>query len=64
MNVEKKYGGMTVNERLYMSGKMADFDKAVSEKDTDKVKSILKAVELDELSINAILEALSLIAKK
>lgn len=51
---------MTVNERLYVSGYMDEFDKAVKEKDFQKVKLILEAVELNEESIKPILEQLSL----
>ena len=43
-----KYSMMTVNERLYVSGLMDEFDKAVKEKDITKVKAILKSVELNE----------------
>lgn len=51
-----KYSGMTVNERLYASGYIDEFDRAVQEKDLDKVKSILKELELDEVSIKSILK--------
>ncbi|WP_162838820.1 hypothetical protein [Aquimarina longa] len=51
---------MTVNERLYASGLMDEFDKAVENKNIDKVKSILKKVELNETSIKPILESLDL----
>jgi hypothetical protein len=64
MKTKAKYSGMTVNERLYASGKIAAFDKAVAEKDVTKVTSILQEVEADELSIRSILEELSLIGKK
>ena len=47
----EKYKGMTVNERLYVSGLMDEFDKAVAKKDTPKVVEILKEVELDDTSI-------------
>jgi len=57
-----KYQGMTVNERLYVSGLMDAFDKAVKEKDIPKVKSILENVELNEESIKPILKALGLLA--
>lgn len=57
-----KYQGMTVNERLYVSGLMDAFDKAVKEKDIPKVKSILENVELSEESIKPILKALGLLA--
>ena len=62
--MNNKYPGMTVNERLYVSGLMNKFDKAVKEKDVDEVISILKDVELtDEASINPILEQLGLTQK-
>lgn len=46
--VENKYGGMTVNERLYFSGLMDKYDTAVERKDAAEVISILKEVELSE----------------
>jgi hypothetical protein len=55
-----KYGGMTVNERLYVSGLMDKFDEAVKEKNGDLVISILKEVEINDLSIVPILEHLGL----
>ena len=59
-----QYKGMTVNERLYVSGLMEEFDKAVREKDVGKVARILKEVEItDESSIRAILEELRLVEK-
>ena len=58
--MENKYAGMTVNERLYVSGLMDDFDKAVSEKNTAEVVRILRMVELGQDSINPILEQLGL----
>ena len=61
MNI--KYAGMTVNERLFISGLMKDFDKAVKKKDVDKISSILKEVELTESSIIPILEQLGLLCK-
>lgn len=57
-----KYSGMTVNERLYVSELMDAFDKAVKEKDIQKVKSILENVELNEESIKPILKDLGLFA--
>ena len=50
------YRGMTVNERLYESGQMNDFENAVYWKDTDKIIKILKNVQLDDANISAILE--------
>lgn len=58
--MNNNYAGMTVNERLYVSGLMDKFDKAVDEKNVNEVVSILKAVELNDLSINPILEQLGL----
>lgn len=55
-----KYKGMTVNERLYVSGYMDEYDKAVKEKDITKIREILQKVELNEKSIKPILEHLGL----
>lgn len=59
--MENKYSGMTVNERLYVSGLMDEFDKAVEERDKERVRSILSNVELTEESIRPILEKLGLL---
>lgn len=53
--MESKYSGMTVNERLYVSGFMEQFDKAIEERDIKKVIAILKKVELNDASIKPIL---------
>jgi len=58
--MENKYAGMTVNERLYVSGLMDEFDKAVEEKNADRVRNILEKVGLTEESIKPILEELGL----
>lgn len=58
--MENKYAGMTVNERLYVSGLMDVFDKVVDEKNVDSIRSILEKVELTEKSIKPILEQLQL----
>ena len=55
-----KYLGMTVNERLYVSGKLTKFDNAVSNKNTKEVIKILKSVDLDIESIIPILEQFGL----
>ncbi|MDY0078890.1 MAG: hypothetical protein RBR87_16600 [Bacteroidales bacterium] len=55
-----KYKGMTVNERLYLSGFMDEYDKAVKEKNVEKIREILQKVELNEISIEPILEQLGL----
>lgn len=54
--MSNKYAGMTVNERLHVSGLMASFDEAVEKKDTEKARAILKEIELTEESIRPILE--------
>ncbi len=51
---------MTVNERLYFSGLMDEYDKAVEKKDAQKVHEILEKIELTEANIKPILEHLSL----
>lgn len=56
----EKYKGMTVNERLYVSGLMPAFDKAIKEKNIEEAKSILYQVELKEDNIKKILESLGL----
>lgn len=58
--MDNKYSGMTVNERLYVSGLMDEFDRAVKDKNSEKVRAILKKVELTEASIKPILEKLEL----
>lgn len=62
--MNNQYAGMTVNERLYVSGLMEEFDKAVADKNVDKVILILKKVDLSDLSIDPILEQLNLIKGK
>ena len=61
MNImDDQYAGMTVNERLYVSGLIEDFDKAVAAKDVQLVVTILKKVDLTEPSIGPILKSLGL----
>lgn len=55
MDSKSKYSGMTVNERLYISGLIDKYYEAVREKDIDAAISILKAVDLSEDNIRAIL---------
>jgi hypothetical protein len=55
-----KYLGMTVNERLFVSGLLKDFDKAVEQNDRSKIVEILKKVELKEVSIRDIIVSLKL----
>jgi hypothetical protein len=58
MKDESKYAGMTVNERLYVSGNLPKFDNAVKERDVEKVVEILMQVELKRAAIEPILEQL------
>lgn len=55
-----EYSGMTVNERLYASGLIKKFDKAVAQKNIKEIILILKKVELTDESIYPILEKLGL----
>jgi len=54
--MECKYLGMTVNERLYVSGLFDEFNKAVEEERIEDVICILKDVEINEESIGPILK--------
>ncbi len=58
--MENKYAGMTVNERLFASGLMDEFDDAVKENNYLKVRTILEQVELTENSIRPLLENLNI----
>ncbi len=56
-----EYVGMTINERLYISGYMDKFDKAVTKNDVNAIISILKKVDItDELSIRDIIRSIGL----
>lgn len=48
-------GGMTVNERLYLTGLMDTFDKAKN-KDKELARMILEAIRVDKQSIDKILD--------
>lgn len=54
MRDQKQYSGMTVNERLYASGQMDEFDK-FRKSDIQKAYEILQKVELPDESIRPIL---------
>jgi|GEM_PF-2483634 len=51
-----QYAGMTVNERLVVSGLMGSFEGAIMRKDFVKAKEVLESVGLGEENIRAILE--------
>ena len=53
MDNKSKYFGMTVNERLYVSGLSEKYYEAVEKKDIETAISILKAVDLGEENIKA-----------
>lgn len=53
MDSKSKYSGMTVNERLYISGLIDKYYEVVREKDINAAISILKAVDLGEDNIRA-----------
>jgi hypothetical protein len=55
--MDNKYKGMTVNERLWVSGLSDEFDKAIKEKDVNKAIRILEKVELTKPNIDPILES-------
>jgi|CXWL01.1.fsa_nt_gi hypothetical protein len=50
---EKEAAGMTVNERLWVSGLMATYDDAVMNRDVRMMTDILKRIYLDQESIEA-----------
>jgi hypothetical protein len=56
MNMDSKYVGMTVNERLYVAGVLEKYETAIEEKNIPEVVEILKTVELTEGNIIPILK--------
>ncbi len=58
--MDKKYTGMTVNERLYVSGLMDAFDKAIELRDDVEITRILREVELADKSIKPILDKIKM----
>lgn len=48
--------GMTVNERLYVSGLMEEYDKAVEIRDVEGISRILSKLFIDQTGIEAIIE--------
>ena len=43
-----EYAGMTVNERLYVSGQLDDYEQACKRKDRERMTEILRRVEISE----------------
>jgi hypothetical protein len=51
---------MTVNERLFVSGLLGDFDEAVAQRDIAELERILRSVYLEPENIQAVIsQALS-----
>jgi hypothetical protein len=48
-------GGMTVNERLHVTGLMKEFDKSLKS-DKEKAKRILELLQVDKVSVDAIIK--------
>jgi cyclopropane fatty-acyl-phospholipid synthase-like methyltransferase len=46
MQIMSKFGGMTVNERLYEAGFFPIWDEALKNADKNKLREILSQVEL------------------
>jgi hypothetical protein len=55
---EKQASGMTLNERLYLTGLLGDFDKARNEGDVAKLRSILRKVYIPTEKIDPLIEGL------
>ena len=51
---------MTVNERLFIGGLLQEFDKAVEEKNVEKIITILKAIELPDSAIDPVLKSIGM----
>jgi hypothetical protein len=47
------FSGMTLNERLAMSGLLDEFEKAKKAKNTQRLVQILQEVEVDEKTIES-----------
>ena len=57
---DNKYDGMTVNERLFVSGFLDEFQHYIDVKDKDNIVLILKKLEVDDSSINTFLAKIGL----
>ena len=51
MNNPEIFNGTTVNERLYLSGKMREFDRAIKKDNRNNAYRILRELKVDEPSI-------------
>jgi hypothetical protein len=59
LEVEDLIKGTTVNERLYISGLMNEFDKAM-ESDKERARFILRALHVGEENIEEIIKSASI----
>ncbi len=55
INKVDRLGGMTVNERLHVTGLMKEFDKSLKS-DKEKAKRILELLQVDKVSVDAIIK--------
>ncbi len=53
---EDEARGMTVNERLFLSGQMNHFDEAIAHRNIPELERILRSVYLEPDSIRAVIE--------
>lgn len=51
---EKRAAGMTVNERLWVSGLVSEFDKAIEDKNEKEFREICRRVFLSEENITVL----------
>ena len=63
MQQEENHSGMTVNERLYASGLLEEFEMAIRIKNVERVVQILKEVQLTDRNIRPILENYCLVTR-
>jgi hypothetical protein len=54
------FDGMTVNERLFVSGRLSQFDDAVARRDPSTVARLLQEVDVDEKSISEMLRQMGI----
>jgi hypothetical protein len=52
----KEAAGMTVNERLFLSGLLERYEKAVAAWDVDEISEVLKSIYLNTETIDAIIQ--------
>ena len=56
MDIEpNEFAGMTTNERLFTVALLDEFDAAMAAKDVGRVRQILESVDVDEASIQLII---------